>query len=156
MRKSLLKIYRTDYLILMISMILCCFWFLFAFPQPSTGQNSPGQDRAELQEIQNNQVKKFFPSKWKYHLQNNVYPHLPTGSDKIYDLQKNCLFSPSNWHDGDLQTAKTFKLTTSTDLLVNYKNNLQNLESATIFVICKKWDFANRSAPPTSNKPMIA
>merc|ERR1711994_928552 len=25
-------------------------------PQPSTGQNSPGQDRAELQEIQNNQV----------------------------------------------------------------------------------------------------
>ena len=61
MRKSLLKIYRTDYLILMISMILCCFWFLFAFHQPSTGQNSPGQDRAELQEIQNNQVKSFFP-----------------------------------------------------------------------------------------------
>ena len=26
------------------------------FPQPSTGQNSPGQDRAELQEIQNHQV----------------------------------------------------------------------------------------------------
>jgi hypothetical protein len=26
-------------------------------PQPSTGQNSPGQDRAELQEIQNHQVE---------------------------------------------------------------------------------------------------
>ena len=35
-------------------------------PQPSTGQNSPGQDRAELQEIQNHQVVLGIWTKWGY------------------------------------------------------------------------------------------